>query len=107
MELRVRLHPLLRLQLREICKTSHAYRACLARVAAQAMAVVARHGPEILCAAINPLRAPVDDNGCAVSAFHGHSGTVFVDLDPLGTALGEHVFRDRAARPRHGVPRGR
>lgn len=68
MEIRVRLHPSLRAQLRKHSRYSHDYRACLARFRAQVEEIVIRHGPEITYAAVNPLPAPLDE-GCAMSAF--------------------------------------
>jgi hypothetical protein len=94
MEIRVRLHPLLRAQLRKHSESAHTYRACLARLTAQVRELVGRHGPEILYAAVNPLPAARDDGGCAMSASRSrHAPVVLADVDPLGTAvIGETVM---------------
>ncbi len=96
MEIRVRLHPSLRAQLRKQSRSSHDYRSCLARLRAQVQEIVTRHGPEITCAAVNPLPAPLDE-GCAMSAYLSRHGPVLADVDPLGTAVGEEVIRRKAA----------
>ena len=94
MEIRVRLHPSLRAQLRKQSQTSSEYRTCLLRLTAQVREIVERHGPEIVYAAVNPLPAARDDGGCAMSASRSRHGPVVVaDVDPLGTARGERVIR--------------
>lgn len=99
MEIRVRLHPSLRAQLRKHSRSSDEFRSCLARLAAQVREIVTRHGPEITYAAVNPLPAPRDE-GCAMSAFLTRHGPVLAEVDPIGTAVGEAVIRRKAATVR-------
>jgi hypothetical protein len=96
MEIRVRLHPSLRAQLRKLSPSRHQYGDCLARIAAQVRRIVARHGPEITYAAVTPLAAPPDEAGCAMSVFRSRHGAAIADVDPIGTAIGEAVI---VARP--------
>jgi len=91
MEIRVRLHPRLRAELRKLSKKPHEYRSCLARIAAEARRLVERHGDEIVHAAIDPFGAPLNGSACAVSAFRSRHGAVVIDVDPIGTALGDQV----------------
>ena len=88
MEIVLRLHPALRLELRKVAETSHAYREMVAGIAAEVEALVARHGASIHCATIHLHGTPLDTAGCAASAHALRPGGIaVVDVDPLGAAL--------------------
>ena len=87
MEIVLRLHPALRDELREVAETSHAYREFVACIAAEAEALVARHGASIHYATIHLHGTPFDTAGAAASARALRPGVALVDVDPPGTAL--------------------